>query len=712
MNSTGQNPLFMEKVESLVAGHAVPLTFLGIGMSFIVVITVLALQANVSSYSGAAGGPFASSHELKKFSSYSEMSNFLSEVQAYFSKLYTHTDDEGMSRLIGPLGDMLGGVAETTTNRFVAPSVGSMPQQLSTENAENLALESADFDYSGTNVQVAGVDEADFLKNDGKYAYVLSGDKLTIVDAYPPEDAKVVSRVSLDIVQGQSLQNMFLNGDRLVVFYQDYGSPPAYDNRGSQPTGAYEPRTHMLIIDVSDRESPSILENYDVTGEYSNSRMIGDQIFLLTVGPVDYQRPAEPSVVDSSSSKIIANPDVYYFDYPQQNYAFNTITMLDLDQVGVVADGNNATGVEPPLVSKTFMIGAGTTVYVSDKNIYLAYQEYPEPIPVRQNGVEEILSPVEVVGSKTVIHKISIQSGSLFDYVGKGEVPGALLNQFSMDEQGDSDRFTVATTSEFSSARGFFMGNNVYRLDAKMAVVGKLEGIAEGESIYAARFVGDRLYLVTFRVIDPFFVVDLSRDQPEVLGELKLPGFSNYLHPYDGDHIVGIGREANEAGSQGGVKVALFDVSDVRNPKALDTYAIGSSQTDSEVLNDHRALLFDREKDILSIPISSYDGYYLDNAGNQDPLYRESAPWNGFYVFGMSPQDGIKLKGTIQHNESGDVGIDMPQGSRSFFIKDTLYTVTPGLIKMNDLDDVEIETNSIPLSGAENTIGLLGEGPE
>jgi uncharacterized secreted protein with C-terminal beta-propeller domain len=253
------------------------------------------------------------------------------------------------------------------------------------------------------------------------------------------------------------------------------------------------------------------------------------------------------------------------------------------------------------------------------------------------------------------------------------------------------------------------MQNNVYRLDEKMGIVGKLEGIAEGESIYAARFMGDRLYLVTFRTTDPFFVIDLSHDRPQVLGELKLPGFSNYLHPYDESLIVGIGREGPEAGSQG-VKVALFDVADVSRPKALDTYTIGDSQTDSEVLRDHKAFLFDKERDVLAIPISSYHGYYLsDNAGIEDPLYRDSGPWSGFYVFGIDPQAGFKLKGTIQHNERAGDWIDMSQGSRAFLIKDALYTVTPGLIKMSDLDDIEKEINSISLSGSGDIIKPLGE---
>jgi uncharacterized secreted protein with C-terminal beta-propeller domain len=239
-----------------------------------------------------------------------------------------------------------------------------------------------------------------------------------------------------------------------------------------------------------------------------------------------------------------------------------------------------------------------------------------------------------------------------------------------------------------------------------MATVGKLEGIAEGESIYAARFVGERLYLVTFRQIDPFFVIDVSGDQPKVLGELKIPGFSNYLHPYDNNHVIGIGREGNEEGNQG-VKVALFDVSDVSRPKALDTYGIGGMQTDSEVLRDHKALLFDKGRDILSIPISSYDGYNLDKTASQDSLERGNAPWNGFFVFGMSPEEGIELKGTIRHDDRADSGYESSSGGRSFFIKDTLYTLTPGLMKMNDLVDMGTEINSIRLTGSGEVVRTL-----
>src|SRR6185503_410758 len=214
----------MEKIASPASSYAVPVTLVGIGVSFVAVIIVIALQANQSTQGGfifPSGGPFTLSHEPKKFSSYSEMTGFLSEVQAYFSNLYSYYAGREGAPGFGPAGGFYGGGASMIEERLVPSLVSSTAQQL--DSAGSPGGGSAGSDYSGTNVQVTGVDEADFLKNDGKYVYILSGDRLTIVDAYPPEDAKVESRISLDIDEGQSTQNMFLSGDRLVVFYQDYG---------------------------------------------------------------------------------------------------------------------------------------------------------------------------------------------------------------------------------------------------------------------------------------------------------------------------------------------------------------------------------------------------------------------------------------------------------------------------------------------------------
>ena len=220
--------------------------------------------------------------------------------------------------------------------------------------------------------------------------------------------------------------------------------------------------------------------------------------------------------------------------------------------------------------------------------------------------------------------------------------------------------------------------------------------------------MGDRLYLVTFRQVDPFFVIDLSGDPPKVLGELKLPGFSNYLHPYDQDHIIGIGKETSDNGAQTlGVKMALFDVSDVSSPKAVDTYQIGGPQTESEALNDHKAFLFDREKNVLSIPIFSPDQYYTGEGGVEpfNNSGEESGPWNGFYVFGIDGEKQFELRGLVEHesNYSGS-------GNRSFYINSTLYTVTPALMKMSDLENIE-EINQISLQGTGRLVDYLDANP-
>ncbi len=306
--------------------------------------------------------------------------------------------------------------------------------------------------------------------------------------------------------------------------------------------------------------------------------------------------------------------------------------------------------------------------------------------------------------SKTIIHKISIDEENL-DYKAKGSVPGRLLNQFSMDESGD--RFRVATTNEFYIPyEGRVTYNSVYVMDEDLDIVGSLDKIAQDETIFSARFMGDRLYLVTFQQIDPFFVIDLSTDTPKILGELKIPGFSNYLHPYDEDLIIGVGRDTKETGNgrvqQLGVKIALFDVSNVEKPKVLDEVIIGDRSTNSAVLYNHKAFLFDKNKNILSIPIDSDVGSLAD-ISTEKKIAPYNKRWNGFYVYSLDPSNGFEINGVVTHSE-GDSYRYGTSNARSFYIEDVLYTVSDSYLKMNDINNVEDEINSIKLS---HTGGLI-----
>jgi uncharacterized secreted protein with C-terminal beta-propeller domain len=268
-----------------------------------------------------------------------------------------------------------------------------------------------------------------------------------------------------------------------------------------------------------------------------------------------------------------------------------------------------------------------------------------------------------------------------------------------MDENGDY--FRIATTSGFVSRNGGGTSNNLYVLNSTLGVAGRLEGLAPGEDIYSARFMGGRCYLVTFKKIDPLFVIDLEDpENPRVLGKLKIPGYSDYLHPYDENTLIGIGKETVEAEEGNfawyqGVKISLFDVSDVSDPKELAKYEIGDRGTDSPALHDHKAFLFSLSRNLLVIPVleteidsSDYGSQVPDNAYG-DYVYQ------GAYVFHLSPKEGIQLRGRVTHIEDpqtflksgywfeSDLSVE-----RSLYIDDTLYTISGGMIKMNGLGDL------------------------
>ena len=678
------------------------------------------------------------SQELRKFNSIDELRSFLVQLNANkglpgvdFARFTTTLTDEA--------DGALDNIPQPVPPAYSSGAAGGLDVTL---------------DHSSTNVQVKGVDEPDFIKNDGRYAYILSGDKLTIVEVYPAQEARIAAKVALDIQDGQYLQNMFLYNDTLVIFYQEYVEDYVIQEYDYRPSPVYVQKTHALLMDVSDREDPKVLHDYEISGNYNNARLVGDRVYLVTTSDLyDYRNPILPMIKESST--ILARPDIYYFDNPEIYYAFNTVTSIDLDGGG--SDGN--------LQSETFMMNPASTLYMSEDNLYIAYQKdsgYPYGdgtyshdrffkaiLPLLPKALQEEISAIESDPSlrssekwdkisdllqetynrmpeadrntlfeniqraieeydaklykqsqMTVVHRIKVGSDGLIEYGARGEVPGRLLNQFSMDE--NNDRFRLATTSEFwSPYGGSVLHNNVYVLNMDMKIVGALEEIAKGESIYSARFMGERLYLVTFERTDPFFVIDLSDDKPKLLGELKLPGYSNYLHPYDKDHIIGLGRETKENQYGGveilGLKLALFDVSDVENPRVVDVFEIGDRGADSEALYEHKALLFDAEKNILSIPVTITPEYGPAFSG--DMRYIQPDIWKGFFVFSIDPDEGFALKGKIEHyNDKADYYYSyLVQGSRSFYIGEVLYTVTlNNLIEMNDLRDLH-EINKLEI---------------
>jgi len=606
--------------------------------------------------------------------------------------------------------------------------------------------ESGGLDYSTTNVQVENVDEPDYLKNDSKYVYIVSQNTLSIIDAYPAESAKLILKVALDI-ESQYIQNMFLNDDRLVIFYNGQSDDEIIPQFDFVPRRSYSPVTHALIVDVADKENPIILKDYAIDGHFMDARMIGDYAYFVTNSNIDYQYPRLPVIMENSVR--IMTPEAFYFDNVEQFTNFNTLTAID-----IFGDKIN---------SETFLMGYSGTFYVSEDNFYLTYQQnmpfgfyenssrdrfFDVIVPLLPNDIQKQIKVIQNDSSinssaqwikiselmqrsynemdktekeelfekirealneydakiqeetrKTIIHKISIDEDKI-EYVAKGSVPGRLLNQFSMDES--KDRFRVATTTEYYiQHQGTVRSNAVYVLDDQLNIVGGLDEIAPDESIFSAKFMGDRLYLVTFQQIDPFFVIDLSTDTPKILGELKIPGFSNYLHPYDKEHIIGIGRDTKEVDNgrvqQLGIKIALFNVADVNNPKVTDDVIIGDSSTHSESLHNHKAFFFDKTSGVLSIPITG-DAESLNGISSSKMIAPDYNRWSGFYIFDLDNSDGFNLKGTVTHSAEDSRYYGMGN-ARTFYIDNVLYTASDGYLKMNFLNNLE-EINSIKL---ENT---------
>jgi uncharacterized secreted protein with C-terminal beta-propeller domain len=251
----------------------------------------------------------------------------------------------------------------------------------------------------------------------------------------------------------------------------------------------------------------------------------------------------------------------------------------------------------------------------------------------------------------------------------KGQVLGRELNQFSMDEY--NDYFRIATETWISGVPR----SNLFILDMNMSIVSKLLDIEVGETLDSARFIGNRCYLSTSIVRrDPFFVINVENaETPQILGYLKIPGFTRYLHPYDENHLIGVGRDEFN-----NIQVSLFNVTDVNAPEKISGYIFQGEWSDTPVLTDHKALLFSYEKDLSAFPVSIY--YY-----NNQYLLQQ-----GLFVFNLTLSNGFVLRGNITHYENGLNNWNSSYYiKRAFYIENVLYTVSEKKIKMNNLENLE-----------------------
>jgi uncharacterized secreted protein with C-terminal beta-propeller domain len=514
-------------------------------------------------------------------------------------------------------------------------------------------MQDGGLDYSGTNIQVAGVDEPDIVKTDGYFLYVLTGEEVVIARAYPASQAEVISRIQV----GEGAKNILVKDDRLVVFQR-----PDYDS-------------YVKVYSIANKGQPALIQEVSFEKSYYiEARLIGDHAYIVLRKYVYIDKDDGvqlPKITNNGKTTEILPSQICHFDEPAPDYKFTMVVSIDL--------------TDKEVRYKTFMTDDTSDMYVSRTNIYIAGADYGNIImwdwwswwwPEATN-----------------IHKISISDGSI-DYVASGNVTGWLLNQFSMDEY--KGYFRVATTVGDAWEGG--SRNNVYVLNYNMEVIGSLEDLAKGETIYSARFIARRCYLVTFKKIDPFFVIDLSDPTaPKVLGELKIPGYSDYLHPYDVNHIIGLGKDTYDMGDFAwyqGVKLSLFDVTDVANPKEISKFIIGDRGTESEALHDHKAFLFDKDRNLLVIPIDLYLVDESEYPGEVPPNAYGDFVWQGAFVFKVTPADGFVLEGMVSHSDELPNFEEDHYKYRSYFVKrslyieQNLYTISLKMVKINMIDTV------------------------
>jgi len=652
------------------------------GVAAVLLVTILAASIYNFGVQVDPTVPFFSS-ELKTFSSFEELENFISTNMGTASQNEKFSAFDGLTIAQREAGNALDSTAE--------------------------AAPTASDDYSETNIQVAGVDEADIVKTDGEYLYVVSESTIYILKAYPYNQARLVSKITLDQVYGAKI---FVNGNKLVVVNDQpilyYAEPLARDtisvqegktaedssNNSSEPMipeeeyviPVYRNELSMKVYDTTDKSNPVLTRTVALNGSLSGVRMIGDYVYMVTNQLATQSNPETETGIEVVLPKIggdyvteVDPTKISYIDVPDQLYYITTVIAVDVTNDAIAP------------TYEAFLTTQTTSMYVSLNNMYL----------IAPNTSTWLFMDTDTeVKEETLIYRIKLDQQNIV-VEAEGSVEGFVVDQFSMDEY--NGYFRVATTewnNRWTEEEGFSSDstNNLFVLDMNLDIVGKLENLAPDESIYATRFMGDRVYLVTFRQIDPFFVIDTSNpSQPTVLGYLKIPGYSSYLHIYDANHVIGVGKENST------LKLSLFDVTDVTAPVETAKYTVEGDWSDSEALYDHKAFLFEKSKNLLAIPVTVNTYGTIDRLDDEPAIEEdkdnttiverieiatESSYFQGAYVFDISLEQGFVLKGSITHTDATNTYSGTQTIRRILYIENVLYTVSDSMVALNNLESL------------------------
>ncbi len=588
--------------------------------------------------------------ELTAFESCDELEKYIEEL-AYEQYTYDGSDDRGtwggQGGLAAPEADMAAGVGDDD--------------------------DASSNSHSTTNVQETGVDEADFVKNDGEHIYVLNGEDLAIIDAWPAEEMAEVARLA---IEGYP-EELYLDGDTIAVLSSLYGETAPMGGRNFE---VRDQVTKITVIDIADRTAPEVSREVYVEGSLYDTRRVNERLYLITNRDLsdndvqeevwgqedddDIKQVVEASALEDWMPRRAVNTrngadwnlaqdtvcgctEVFR---PNRDGGLNLMSVLALDFTDSDAE-----------VTGTSVLAGTGEVYATPESLYLAVYE-PDSGPFGGS----------LDGYGTRIHKFDLEGGPAHpEYVASGRVDGWTHSSFAMDEANKT--FRIVTSSWNHGGLRGQSGNStgLYMLQQdgnRLEEIGSTEGIAPGEDVYAVRFTDDIAYVVTFLQIDPLFTIDL-RDptSPQVLGELEVTGYSTYMHPLGEDHLLAVGEAVDPAG----VQISLFDVSDLADPQLQDREIVETGWSGSEAIYDHHAFNYYEPMDLFAVPINSSYGW-----GDVD--------FAGLYVYDVTVADGIDYVGAVDASVFVEPAVDdyyaqyCAQVRRSIIIEDTLYAVAAG----------------------------------
>ncbi len=525
------------------------------------------------------------------------------------------------------------------------------PGALKDENTSaNNSDKSENDDFSTTTEQVEGVAEADIVKTDGKYIYYIKGTTFSIFSAEGAA-SKLISKTELSREYTTDYGDMFLKDDRVIILQPDH----------LNGNGSY---VSILIYDISDPAVPKEVAVTRQEGWYNSSRMVGDYIYLISnysvnAGSIDKNEPATfvPTTEINGVCEAVPADKIYYYGgcNPQSRYT-------------VVGAFNYKDGT---LSDTASLLGGTDQIYCSKGNIILANSQ--------ENHAEDYPEDEAYPTLKTVVSRLAIEKGKI-EYKTTGEVAGTLDNQFYIDEYNGYFRFVTtvnlarAVKKEFENSEDAVVhiiqefdstAAQLTILDSELKKVGEIGNLARGERVYSVRFMGDTAYFVTFRQTDPLFSADLSDPHnPKILGELKIPGFSEYMYPYGNGLLLGFGMDADEStGRTKDLKLSMFNITDPANVTEQDKTIIDGYEY-SPALYNHKAMLVHKDKNLIGF--AATDDYS-----------------NSKYIIFKYTDEGFVRTATLTVESDYKYAMDDVRG---LFVGDEFYVVSKNALQVFDIN--------------------------